>query len=518
MIRTRLVFACLLFFVAISNAEDKKLANRIEQILARPELRHAIFGIKFYSLDRNETLYEHNEDKFFVPASTTKLITSGSALALFGPDYRFHTHVYRTAAVDADGILNGDLILVASGDPNLSARVATNGTLLFENEDHSYGGPDSHGIPGDPLFVIRQLASQVASRGIQRIGGRVLIDASLFPQGEKELGSGVVMSSIVVNDNVIDVLVSSGKKEGDPAVLKISPLTAYARFINQAVTGAPGSKSDLEWKSDIENGDGSRTVTITGNVPLGNYTEMFPYPVPDPARFAAIVFTEALREKGIVANPGLKEEHPDFKSLSTFYTSENTVAVHVSPPMTEEVKVILKVSQNLHASSMPYLFSAILARKDPPQAGFDLMHKYLSDAGLHLSGASQSDGAGGSAHFTPSFLVDYLKFISKQKYYDAFQRALPILGKDGTLHKIQTESPAAGNVFAKTGTWIEGDLLNQDIFVSSKALAGYITTKKGENLAFAVFLNNIRVATPDAVRDVAGQTVGEIAGVAYETR
>lgn len=504
--------------MAISHAEDKKLANRIEQILARPELRHAIFGIKFYSLDRNETVYEHNEDKFFIPASTTKLITSGSALALFGPDYRFHTRVYRTAAIDAGGVVDGDLILVASGDPNLSARVATDGTLVFEDEDHSYGGPDSRGVPGDPLYVIRQLASQVASRGIKRVGGRVLIDATLFPQGEKELGSGVVMSPIVVNDNIIDVLVSPGKKEGDPAVLKIAPVTSYARFMNRAVTGGPDSKSDLEWESDVENSDGSRTVTITGSVPSGEYAEMFSYAVPDPARFAEIVFTEALREKGIAANPGLKEEHPDFKSLSTFYTSENAVAEHVSPPMTEEVKVILKVSQNLHASSMPYLFSAILARKDPPQAGFDLIHSFLSKAGLDLSGASQSDGAGGSAHFTPSFIVDYLKFISKQNYYEAFHRALPILGIDGTLHLIQTKSPAAGNVYAKTGTWTDSDFLNQDIFVAGKALAGYITTKKGEHLAFAVFLNNIRVATPEAVRDIAGQTVGEIAAAAYETR
>jgi D-alanyl-D-alanine carboxypeptidase/D-alanyl-D-alanine-endopeptidase (penicillin-binding protein 4) len=296
-------------------------------------------------------------------------------------------------------------------------------------------------------------------------------------------------------------------------------VTAYARFINKALTGKSDSNSSLQWESDVENSDGSRTVTISGSVPLREYTEMFSYPVPNPARFAEIVFTEALREKGITANPGLKEENADFKALAANYVPEKAVAEHVSPPMTEEAKVILKVSQNLHASMMPYLFSAILAKKEAPQSGFDLINEFLKRAGLDLSGAAQSDGAGGAAHFTPTFMVDYLEYISKQKYFEGFQKALPILGKDGTLHDIQTNSPAAGHVFAKTGTWTESDLLNQDVFVGGKGLAGYITTKKGEHLAFAAYINNVRVpAVPDAVKNITGQTLGEIAAAAYESR
>src|SRR5205085_9999245 len=147
--------------------------------------------------------------KLFVPASTTKTLTEGTILAKLGADYRFHTRVYRTGSIDKHGALKGDLILVASGDPNLSNRIQPDGTLAFVDEDHSYNGP---ALPGDPLMVIKQLAKDVAAKGVRRIDGRVLVDASLVPDGAREGGTNVVMSSIMVNDNVIDVTITPGAK------------------------------------------------------------------------------------------------------------------------------------------------------------------------------------------------------------------------------------------------------------------------------------------------------------------
>ena len=89
-----------------------------------------------------------NANKLFVPASTTKTLTEGTVLAKLGADYRFHTVIYRTGPIDKKGTLKGDLVLVASGDPNLSNRIQPDGTLSFVDEDHSYGGP---AVTGDPL-------------------------------------------------------------------------------------------------------------------------------------------------------------------------------------------------------------------------------------------------------------------------------------------------------------------------------------------------------------------------------
>jgi D-alanyl-D-alanine carboxypeptidase/D-alanyl-D-alanine-endopeptidase (penicillin-binding protein 4) len=98
-----------------------------------------------------------------------------------------------------------------------------------------------------------------------------------------------------------------------------------------------------------------------------------------------------------------------------------------------------------------------------------------------------------------------------------FLDALPVLGKDGTLFEIQTNSPAAGNVFAKTGTYGRSDLLHKGLMVDSKALAGYTNTRNGHGLAFAIFVNHVPVSLePNAIRDIVGQAVGEIAALAYE--
>jgi len=511
----------LLAVATVARGQQPSLAERIDQVIGRPEFRHATFGIEFYSIDRHQLVYALNPRELFMPASTTKLLTEGAALALLGADFRFHTRVYRTSRLDRDGRLRGGLVLVASGDPNLSGRIQPDGTLAFENEDHSYGGSYyTRTVSGDPLAVLRHLAHQVAAHGVKRIDGSVLVDATLFPEGTAELGTGAVISPIVVNDNLIDVTVSPGAAEGRPVRLRISPVTAYVQFRNEAITGAADSRPAIKFAKDTAGPDGKRIVTVIGSVPPGKPPILFNYNIPQPSRFAEIAFVEALAAEGVAVRASVGAETSDFKGLAAFYTPANLVAEHISPPLSEEIKVTLKVSQNLHASIVPYLLGALLAKDttDPAQAGFDRERKWLENAGLDLTEASQSDGAGGSeaAFFTPDFMVQYLAFLDRQPHFPVFFRALPILGRDGTLWNIQTTSRAAGQVHAKTGTYTTDDLLNRNLMVTAKALAGYFTSPSGEHMAFVVYVN--RVAVPpdqDAATRIVGQAVGEIAAAGY---
>jgi dihydroorotase/N-acyl-D-amino-acid deacylase len=496
---------------------NSSLPERIQAIMSRPEFAHSSFGAEFYSLDKAKVVYQLNADKLMVPGSTTKLLTEGAVLELLKGDYRFHTCVYRTGPVKKNGTLDGDIVIVASGDPNLSGRIQSDGTLAYENMDHSYGGPDSKGL-GDPLFVVRELAQQIADKGIRHVTGRGLVDVSLFPEGDRELGTNVVISPIVVNDNVVDVIATAGDKEGAPVALRVSPKTGYLQIVNQATTGKADSKSSLNYASEKVNPDGTHSVTLTGSLPLGKDSGMMAYPVPEPSRFAATVLAEALKEKGIDISTKASDKSPDFKALAASYRAENLIAEHVSPPLKEDVKITLKLSQNLHASMGPFLLGSLLAHKDKEidQAGFDLESDFLKKGGLDLTAASQSDGAGGNAFFTPDFIVRYLKFISTQKDFADFRKGLPILGRDGTLSHFLVNSPAAGHVYAKTGTNGVYDALNKKLMVTGKGLAGYMETASGEHLAFASYINMVSVEDLDVAQKTAGQALGEIAAADYD--
>jgi D-alanyl-D-alanine carboxypeptidase/D-alanyl-D-alanine-endopeptidase (penicillin-binding protein 4) len=310
---------------------------------------------------------------------------------------------------------------------------------------------------------------------------------------------------MVVNDNVVDLTFT-------PSGLTVSPETAYVRFLNHMKTGDAGSAFAMRIASDERSPDGRHVVTLEGNVPGGSSGILRVYRVPEPSIFAATVFTEALEREGVhVAGlPGRTEKR--------VYAAADQVAEHVSPKLIDATRVVLKVSQNLHASMMPFTIGALAghATENIDQAGFDLEHTFLERAGLDLSAASQSDGAGGAALYTPDFMVHYLEYLSKQPFFPGFFSALPVLGVDGTLWDIQAGTTAAGHVMAKTGTFGEANALDRNLVVTGKGLAGFVKTKSGQMLAIAMYANFVP-GKPESAAHMVGDALGEIAGAVYDS-
>jgi PBP4 family serine-type D-alanyl-D-alanine carboxypeptidase len=483
-----------------------------------PRLKNSVVAGEVYDLDSHRVLYARNANLLMVAASTTKLLTEGTSLALLGPDFRWTTPVYRTfGPLDAQGVLHGNLVLVASGDPNLSQRVQPNGTLAFENEDHAYdGSPETKAVPGDPLAVLRDLATQVVKAGIKRVAGSVYIDTSLFPDQGAEGGTGVIVSPIVVNDNVVDVIVTPGARAGDPASISVSPQTPYVRFLNRATTGAPKSDATIDLSADVRDETGRHTVTIRGSQPAGPAV-LYAYRVPEPAAFAQSAFTLALSEAGVaIQQPVVLQSPSGAPSPTGEYVPGNLVAQYVSPPLSEDTYITLKVSDNLHAALMPYMWAVYLAhaKSDYLTAGFALEARMLRGAGLDVNEAAQQDGEGSSAFFTPDFMVRYLAWARAQRWYRYLLRGLPIMGVDGTLVNIQRTSPARGKVFAKTGTDGSTNYLNAGGIVE-KGLAGYITTRAGRHVAFAFYVGAMNGPHDEDTGTLAGQILGAMAGATY---
>jgi PBP4 family serine-type D-alanyl-D-alanine carboxypeptidase len=509
--RKYLTAVALLIVIAARTAAQQTLEQRLQAVMDRPEFRHALWGAEFYDLTAKLPVWSVNAERLFVPGSTTKVLTVGTSLELFGRDHRFTTRVYRTGPL-RNGTLDGDLVLVASGDPNLSGRATFGGdTLAWTDEDHSYSGMP---LAADPLAALRDLARQVAAHGVKRIKGRVIVDATLFSEGRRDLGTNVVLSPMVVNDNVVDLVIAPGATAGAIADMKVLPRTSYIVVDNKVTTGAPDSPRRLRVTEDSSKAD-VYVVHLEGSVPAGSAPFNGRRTVASPTRFGELAFAMVLSEAGVTCVARPAKDMPDFHALASRYTDSTALAEHVSVPFAAEATAILKMSQNLHASQMPLLWPKLARMSDSMRTGFDLEHDWLQRAGLDLGGADQADGAGGDAFFSPSFMVHYLEYVSTRPWYGDFLRALPVLGRDGTLAAIQKGSAAAGNVFAKTGTYSKFDPLNRRQTVHGKALAGYFTSKSGRKIAFAIFLNNF-AAERGNVTDIAGQALGEIAGIAWE--
>ncbi len=499
--------------------EEKSLAAALRGVIDRPEFRHSEFGIDILSLETGQHLWSLNAEKYFPSGSTAKLLTAATALDALdalGDDFRFRTRVYRTGPIRSDGTLEGDIVLVASGDPNLSQRIRSDGTLAFENRDHDYLGPP---VPGDPLVVMRNLAAQVASKGIKRVRGRVLVDASLYP--ERQVGAYFV-SPFAVNDNAIDVAVQPGATVGAPAIISSSPATPYLNLINQVTTSEASAASPpnappmptLNWGTDTPGRAGAHDAVISGSIGLGKtQPEYFPYQVREPRRFGEIIFAQLLDENGVACAREVEESAPDPKVISAAYVPEQVVAEHVSVALAEEVRLLLKVSQNLHAYMLEELLGA-QGGGEKHQSATELKRQLLARLGVDRSGAQKLDAVGAETQLTPEFMVAFLAKMAKHRSAASFMRALPVLGRDGTLADVQPASPAAGHVFAKTGTNGSFDPLNETMFVS-KALAGYITSAAGRKLAFAVYVRDVRIENWSKLNSV-GDALGELATLIYQ--
>lgn len=510
------------------------LHARIQEIMSRPEFEGARWGMKFLDPGAKQEVYALNSDQLFQPASSMKVFVAGTAFDALGPDYRFRTRVYRTGPVE-DGVLRGDLVLVASGDLLLGGRVQGDGALALPETDHTYDmHPDAVPVSDDPLRSIKEIAGQIAANGIRRVQGRVVVDASLFREQKGEAGGTgkVTISPIVINDNQVDVIVKPGNREGEPGTIRVLPETAYVTVVNRTKTaGAQAPPTGGVFRSgpgilrvteDVTNADGTHTVALTGNVPQGSRPVLCAYRVPEPARFAEMVLAEALRAKGIPASADLLAS-PDFQSLATHYTPDNLVAEIVSPPLSDEVKPMLKLSSNPQTLHWPYLVGAI-AGHDKETAygtGKEFQQRLFAKAGVAPAGTKPGEGLGSDRYSADAF-IQFLTYMAQQRYFAEYRRALPVMGRDGSLCKVQVNSPAAGHVYAKTGTAIRMSVAGPNPGATrhrpyvATALAGYIELPGGRLVAFAEFLEMEGTGRFKGI-DPFQQVMGEIANAVYES-
>jgi serine-type D-Ala-D-Ala carboxypeptidase/endopeptidase (penicillin-binding protein 4) len=453
---------------AVPTKAAARFAKRVDALLAAPPASQAHWGILVVDAKTGETLYAHDEQKLFSPASNMKLFTTALALSTLGPDYRFRTTLETRGTPGENGRLVGDLVLVGRGDPNLSNR-----KFPFVGQPETDGPPEK---------VLAELADKLVARGLREVAGDIVADDSYFPPGryppgweidDMVWGYGAAVSAIAVDDNTTILELSPGTHEGEAATAAVNPQTDDFTVENHVTTSAAEVKSDLVLGRE----PGARVVTVRGTLPAGSAPRKLVLAIEEPAEHAAGMMKRLLEERGVHVEGRARARHAEEAGSG----AQTVLAEHVSEPLSEAVQPVNKMSMNLHAEM---LLRAAARQKGPwtkPEELASFAQEFHRAAGIENDDMVFTDGSGvsGGDLVTPRAVVTLLRYAQGQAWFPAFLASLPVAGEDGTLIDRMKDSVAAGQVHAKTGT-----------HEHAAALSGYAKTLGGREVTFSIFANH----------------------------
>jgi D-alanyl-D-alanine carboxypeptidase/D-alanyl-D-alanine-endopeptidase (penicillin-binding protein 4) len=445
-----------------------KFTARADALLSIAPTSKGAWGLLIVDAESGETLFDLNADKYFVPASNMKLFTTALALAKLGPNFRFHTTLETRGAISSEGVLSGDVVLVGRGDPNLSNR-----KFPYELKEEFDGPPEK-------VFV--ELADALVAKGVKEISGDVIGDDSYFPRERYPNGweiddmvweYGAAISAIVVDDNTVGLTLTPGEQAGNPVQAAVSPATPDFTVENEVITSAAEVKSDLTLMRE----PGSNLVVVKGSLPARSSPRKLVLAIEEPAQHAAVLLKRLLEERGVKVTGVARARHAPAGSGG----DPVVLAEHVSVPLSDAVKLINKISQNLHTE----MLLRTVARQGGPWATPDEMAQAPADfymaAGIAPGDVIQTDASGLSRHdlVTPRAIVTLLGFARKQPWFETYYASLPVAGQDGTLEDRMKNTLAAGRIHAKTGS-VE----------HVRTLSGFAETPGGRRLIFSFLSNN----------------------------
>jgi D-alanyl-D-alanine carboxypeptidase/D-alanyl-D-alanine-endopeptidase (penicillin-binding protein 4) len=446
-----------------------QLAADMASIAGR--VRSGKFGIMAVSLTRGDTLYQSNAGTPLMPASTMKMLTSAVAFEQFGPQYQFSTDVLYDGTLGSDGTINGNVYLRGDGDPSLSGRY----------------------MPGGPGAPMNYLADQLVARGVKRVTGSVIGDASAFdnqkiPEGwltrYLQAGYAARVSGLSLNENLVWVTIT-------PDGAKLEPATTAIKLISNVRTVA-GSGASISVRRDV-NG----TITVGGRIGSRSGPRRYVYVVEDPPSFTTGALHAAMAAKGIQVDGGDRLGQTPSSAVKIASIQSPTLDRIISAMNRESINIFAELLMRNAARGKNHEKQGTVANGEALLRNF-FATKVHSDT-LHLE---VHDGSGLSTldRVTPRLMAQMLGYAHNASWGPSFHASLPVAGESELLRRRMRGGAAQGNLHAKTGT-------TNDVI----GLGGYVTSLNGEVIAFSFIYNGNDRWTAKSMIDVMGQTLANFA-------
>jgi D-alanyl-D-alanine carboxypeptidase/D-alanyl-D-alanine-endopeptidase (penicillin-binding protein 4) len=440
-----------------------RLARDLDAIFTADPFQNSIWGVLVQSTTRGDTLYARNAGTLVMPASSLKTVTLAAAAERLGWDFTYETRLVSVGAV-ADGVLDGDLVVIGTGDPSVNDRDGSAARLFSEWSD------------------------QLKAMGIRKVTGRIVGDDNAFEDDSlgfgwswDDLAEGFAtgVSGLQYNDNRADLVVEAGPTLGAVARARVEPAASGMDVRSLVATGPVDSAAALS----IRRGAGSSILDVHGSVPLSASAIRRSVAVANPTLYFVSALRAALVGSGIeIGGPPVDIDEIDAAPASAAGT---VVALHRSPPLSELAIAMMKESQNLQAET--FMKSVATSRPLGSAAGLSVVRSVVESWGVRPAALVMRDGSGLSRYnfVTAESIVTILRHVAEDaRHREPFEATLALAGVDGTLSRRMRGTAAERNVRAKTGS-----------FMNARSVSGYLTDADGEPLVFSIIANNFSTST-----------------------
>ena len=426
----------------------------INILLNHPITGQANMSVLVQNLTTGEVIESYRSDYVVPPASVMKLLTTGAALEILGPEFRFPTILEYNGTIE-DGVLRGNLYIRGNCDPSL-------------------------GWKGHTGFLT-QWVKAVKAAGIRSIDGSVIADMTML-DGEAQNPNWLIedagnyyapgIFSLNYYGNTMNIVLKSGEPGTVAAVQKTEPVVDDIIFINHIRC------DKIQYDGAFVSGlPYSRERYLTGAVPSNLGTFGVKGDLPNPGLLLARHLTSRLREAGVT----VKREANYIADYNPLTPPRTLVYTHLSEPLSELIKETNVNSNNLYAETLFRYLGARYALPGTIHNSQDILRDYWRRRGVTTQNAIIKDGCGlapQDAVSAKSF-VQLLTIMANSSYKEAWMASLPISGQTGTLKSLCPKTALEGRIHAKSGT-----------IAGTKNFAGYIDMPNGETWVFAILINS----------------------------
>jgi D-alanyl-D-alanine carboxypeptidase/D-alanyl-D-alanine-endopeptidase (penicillin-binding protein 4) len=457
-----ILFVHLLQITAFSQGIDSlglvRFSDAVIELQNSELIRHGTLSVCVKSVKDGQNIFALNHEKSLPSASTLKLVSTATALSLFGGDFRYQTYLEYDGFIKRDTLF-GNIYIRGTGDPSL-------GSDRFKD------------YPGRAKMAERWI-NAIKKAGIQFVTGTIQGDQSYFIGNTvadswiyADLGNyyGAGASGLNFNENLYKVIFAPGTSIGDPAtVIGTEPVVPSLTFTNQVRTGERGSGDQVNIYGTPLGG----STILTGTVPLGFTTFSVKGSIDDPAAFTA----SFLRENLIKASIGILESKDSIWLPTADMDKRTLLDEYKSPPLKDLCQQTNWWSINLYADAFLRSVGKQLVGKTDYDGAAKALTNHWRSRSADMRGFYIKDGSGlsPSGSLTTHNLTDILAIATREQSFPDFYNSIAVLGQNGTIRNLAKGNKTAKNIRAKSGS-IEG----------TRSYSGYVTAKSGALLSFAM--------------------------------